>query len=146
MWSTPSLNGVLKKKIDVAHYKLLRLAIQDFKKDYPREILDLVGRAKPTEWVGYAVANLVVSVVAAGIPTRLREQILSNEYKERRKPKDTRFFSSAKKRVGLQAIQNRLSHTMGLGRFDWRYLEQDWKRTRGNEFLRRNLKGSFFPD
>ncbi len=63
VWSTPSLNCILKKKLDVAHYKLLRLAIQDYKKDYPCEMLDLIGRAKNTEWAGYAVSSLVVSVV-----------------------------------------------------------------------------------
>ncbi len=95
-------------------------------------MLDLIGRPKPSEWVGYAVANLVVSVVDAGRPSRLREKILTNEYIERRRPKDMLFYSSAKKRMGLQAIQNRLSHTMGLVGFDWQYLEHDWKWTRGN--------------
>ena len=54
--------------------------------------------------------------------------------------------SSGKKRIGLQAIQNQLAHTMGQVNFDSRYLEHDWKRTRGNEYLRRNLMASFFPD
>ena len=146
VWSTPSLNGILKKKLDVAHYKLLRLTIQDYKKDYPREMLDLIGRAKPTQWAGYAVSSLVVNVVASGRPIRLREKILKNEYVERRRPRMVLFYSSAKKRIGQQAIQNRLARTMELVHFDWRYLEQDWRRTKGNEYLRRNLKASFFPD
>ena len=92
------------------------------------------------------MSSLVVSVVASGRPIRLMEKMIRNEYMERRRPKVVLYYSSAKKRIGLQAIQNRLARTMGLINFDWRYLEHDWKRTRGNEYLRRNLKASFFRD
>ncbi len=39
-----------RRRVDVAHYKLVRVIIRYYKRLYPRDMLNLIGRAKTMEW------------------------------------------------------------------------------------------------
>ncbi len=145
VWNLDRLHGTLKSKLDVAHYKLLRVIIRDYRRLYPREMLDLIGRAKPMDWSAYALASLVINISSSGRPAFLRDEILRNEYHECRKPTEWLFYDSSKKKVGHQALRNRKEPIMRRVGFPWRSLEWNWKQTRGKDFLRRILKSTFFP-
>ena len=45
VWNTDQLHVTLKRKLDVAHYKLVRAVIRDYRRMYPRKMLNLIARA-----------------------------------------------------------------------------------------------------
>ena len=92
VWYTPLLKDKYKQRLSVLHYKPLRLTI----KDYSREMLDTIGRAKPDRWALYATALLIHNVRSIGAPVRLAEEIMKNEFRTRRSKRPQHFDESKK--------------------------------------------------
>jgi len=126
-----------KQKMDVLHYKATRVIIKDWEIIYPREILDLIGREKPHIFAEYAKASLVIKVLKSGKPTRLHGFLQENRYQTRRKPDQSRFYNSARKKIGGQSIKNRLDNTFAK-------LDGNWKTLDSDDSIRRYLKKLFF--
>jgi len=67
-------DSMLKKhklKIDVLHYKLLRVVIKDWQMIYPREMLDTLGRAPPMSFLNYLLGSIIINTINYGLPSRL---------------------------------------------------------------------------
>jgi hypothetical protein len=96
------------RKLNGTHYRLLRVAIRDWKNNVPRCELDKLGRAKPSLWGKYAVANCVIKIIRDQAPTRLRWHIEQTMYSERRHPNIVKFYDNSRLRIGRHAVGNRL--------------------------------------
>jgi len=57
-----------KTKLDTLHYKLLRLAVKDWGRLYPKDMLDTLGRAQPGQFANYATASIVINTHNSGLP------------------------------------------------------------------------------
>jgi len=64
LWLNSETRWNLKRIINSAHYKGLRIAAKDFKKKQSRSLLDKeCKRATPTQWGNYAVASLFIKTL-----------------------------------------------------------------------------------
>jgi len=100
-------------------------------------MLDTLGRSKPWNFAQYAFASTAIKIKWNGQPERLASMIMTTSYQTRRDPDFTRFFINAKKKVGTQAIWNRLhSITEVLGR--------EWDKPKSKDQLRIHLKKNYF--
>jgi len=125
-----------KAKMDVLHYKALRVVIGDWQRLFPREMLDTLGRAKPAKFAQYSTASILIKSYTSGKPKRLAEMIRENEYKISR-TNTIRFFDSSRKRIGYQAIGNRIGNTALL-------LDDEWTKMTNKDSTRKYLKKTFF--
>jgi len=110
VWLNDSSVKSQKEKLNVLHYKLLRVALMDWKRDFPREMLDLLGRSKPGEFADYSFASTIIKCTISNEPARQAEMIKKNSYNTRRNPDKQKFYNNAMGRVGWQAIWNRMSY------------------------------------
>jgi len=106
------------RKINALHYRALRIAKRDFKRVIRRSELDLMGRARPTTWIQYLLANTAIKAITRGQPTLLSREMRENMFIERRRSGRPKFFDNSKKKIGRQALRNRLGF-MGRFKFDW---------------------------
>jgi len=88
----------------------------------PRKILkelDLMGRARPTTWIQYLLANTSIKEITRGQPTFLSNEMKKNMFTERRRSGRPKFFANSKQKIiGRQALRNRLGF-IGHFKFDW---------------------------
>jgi hypothetical protein len=99
------------KKLNSMHYKLLRIAIRDWKNRIPRDELDHLGRARPYLWGKYANAYLAIKVLRDQVPRRLECHINKTRYTERRSGLK-KFYDASRKKIGTQAISNCLCEVL----------------------------------
>jgi len=76
---------------------------KDYMRIYPKEMLDLQGRQKPSIIAQYMTGSFLINCYNSGSPTRLHTIIKNNEYRIR-----VHFYDSSRRRIGSQAIFNRL--------------------------------------
>jgi len=137
LWLNSDTRWNLKRIINSAHYKGLRIAAKDFKKKQSRSLLDKeCKRATPTQWGNYAVASLVIKTLKNNEPKFLKDSITTTLYTTRRKPLIGRFYNNAKGKIGKQALHNRLE-MMDLVDFDW--IGQDLSDDRIRTYLKRTF-------
>jgi len=103
---------------------------------FPREMLDLLGRQKPHVIAQYMTGSFLINCYNSRVPSRLFAMIKTNEYVIRR-PGKIRFYDSSKKRIGSQAIFNRLDTI--VQRFD-----DNWTKLKKKDCIRIYLKKIFF--
>jgi len=108
-----SLQKKHQHKIDVLHYKLLRVVTIDWQMIFPRGILDTLGRARPNVFAKYTLGSIIINAINHGLPSRLSSMITKNFYTLRRSG-HTRSYGAAKKRFGNQAIGNRTDNILLL--------------------------------
>jgi len=132
----PALTVKQQKKMDILHYKALRVAVKDYMRIFPREMLDLLGRQKPHVIAQYMTGSFLINCYNSRVPSRLFAMIKTNEYVIRRSGK-IRFYDSSKKRIGSQAIFNRLDTI--VQRFD-----DNWTKLKKKDCIRIYLKKIFF--
>ena len=70
-----------------------------------------IGRAKPDQWALYATALLISSIRSTGTPARFANKIKKKEFKTRRND-CPQHFDGSKKRIGRQALRNRIHDNM----------------------------------
>jgi len=125
-----------KQKLDVLHYKALRVAVKDWGRLYPRDMLDTLGRALPNAFAKYSLGSVIMTIVATRFPMRLYNVIMENHFTTRRNSMP-QFFDNSAKKVGRQSLRNRMKTlTEKLG--------EDWTKHKTKESIRRYLKGTFF--
>jgi len=82
-------DALLKKdklKMDVLHYNALRLAVKDWGRLYPRDMLDTLDRALPNAFAKYALGSVIMTTMATRFPMRLYIMaIMANHFTTRRK-------------------------------------------------------------
>jgi len=132
----PTLIVKFKQKLDILHYKVLRVAIRDWMRLFPREMLDLLGRQKPEAVANYMVGSMLINCYNTKKPVRLYRMIKENEYTIRRTGK-VRFYDSSVKIIGRQSISNRLDGI--VQQFDDR-----WQNLVTKDSIRVYLKKTFF--
>jgi len=120
-------------RLSVLHYKLLRLAVGDWRREFPRAMLDTLGRAKPKEYANYSIASLMIKCQQEKKPERLYHMSIRNQFFTRRGNVAPKYFDSSRTRVGSQAIWNRISHITGN-------LPETWSKERSKDALRVYLK------
>jgi len=139
VWLNSTTKSSLKSLINTAHFKPLRLAMNDFHKKIKRDDLSrLCKRANPIDWVRYSLASLVFKIYKHREPFYLYLSLNETLYTVRRKPLIGRFFDNSKGKVGKQKICNKLRFMDSLCT-DW--IGKDFS----NDALRRMLKKTFFP-
>jgi len=94
-------------------------------------------RASPDEWADFAVSKMFVHTMLNCKPERIHQNILSQSYSENRKPGLMFVFDASQKKIGRQAIQNRLS-TLS------KKIKMSWTFGATKDQVRIGLKRSFF--
>ncbi len=89
-------------------YKLLGVAVCDWKNQISREKLDEIGRARPSVWGKYATPSITIKMLCNKIPVRLHKHIINTMYTTRRNHGVQLLFDDSKRKIGKQAIRNRL--------------------------------------
>jgi hypothetical protein len=95
-------------KLTSLHYKLLRIATNDWRSKTSRKELDLLGRVKPSVWSKYATSNLVIKALRDKVPVRLVSHLEKTRFCERRAPDLIKFYDGSHLKTGFQAIGNRI--------------------------------------
>jgi hypothetical protein len=109
LWLNSTLGHKLWRKLESLHYRVLRVACNDFKRTKKKQVIDsLCKRATPRMWSRYAVASIAIKILRDEQPIRLRDAIISNMVIERRKQRQGRFFDASRLKIGRQSISNRL--------------------------------------
>jgi len=124
-------------KLTSLHYRLLRIAKNDWKRKLHRRTLDKIGRATPLQWGNYINASTAVKVINNQKPNLLCDSLMKNMYQERRKPGQIKFFSNNNTKVGQNSLKNRLDDAFKAINFDHYPLNSI-------DYLRTNLKKTFF--
>jgi len=129
------------RKLNGMHYKLLRIATNDWKNKMSRSTLDDIGCARPTIWAKYATSNLTIKLLRDKKPVRIYNHLINTLYYERRSKGVIKFYDNSRKRVGKQAIGNRLKSIFDEVAEPITFKESD-------NSLRKLLKRTFFikPD
>jgi len=117
MWY-PSLIVKFKKELGILQYKSLRIAIKDWMRIFPREILDLLVRQKPGIIADYMTGSTLINCYNSGKPMRLYQMIKDNEYLISHTGK-THFFDSLSKKIGQQLICNGLDKIVQQFSDEW---------------------------
>lgn len=112
---------VHQQKMDVLHYKLLRIIVKDWRRIFPRDMLDTLGRAPPNAFAKYSTGNVIINTLNHGTPLRLYQTLSANLYQLRRSGQ-TRSFDASKKRIGKQSLRNRMDHILQSFTGDWHIL------------------------
>jgi len=82
--------------------KLLRLAVKDWGRLLPRDMLDTLGRVLPGQ---LALASIIINTFHSGKPKRLYDLLNVNRYTIRRTGK-IRFYDSSRRKVGRHYLGN----------------------------------------
>jgi hypothetical protein len=106
VWLGPHTKRIDIKKLNSLHYKLLRIAINDWRNKTSKKELDLLGRAKPMLWARYATANIVIKILRDRAPMLLLDHLELTKYSERRTPEVIKFYDKSNTKIGFQAIGN----------------------------------------
>jgi len=102
----------LKKKLDVLYYKTLRIAMMDWRRIFPNEMLDLLEREKPSVFSSYATGSVYLNTKLTWRPKVLLEITNASSYIIRRTGKQ-RYFDSPSKIMGKQSLSNKIDDTTG---------------------------------
>ncbi len=127
------------KKLEAMHYRMIRISVCDWQNQWSRSSLDQIGRAKPSVWAKYATANLAIKILRDHVPTRLYRHLNETLYYERRSANIIKFYDSSSKRVGKNAIGNRLKNVFDEINNPITLLES-------NDSIRLLLKKTFFKE
>ena len=98
------------KKLESMHYQFLRLVVRDWTNALSRPTLDKIGRAAPSVWSQYVTASTVMNCVNQCKPERLYNLILSQSYKESRRPGILKFRETNRLKMGKNMLINRLKN------------------------------------
>jgi hypothetical protein len=107
-WLGPHTRKSDLKKLEGMHYKLLRVTVRDWKNRVSRSRLDEIGRAKPSTWGNYAVASIIIKTLRDKVPSRLHDHLTKTMYNTRRNNGIIHFYDDSRRKVGKQAVGNRL--------------------------------------
>lgn len=138
VWLGDSTLSILKKRINSAHYRPLRIALKDYSYKHSRvDLSNICQRATPSEWYKYSIASLVIKTIANREPFYLYHYLAQTIYTTRRKPLIGLFYDNSKGKIGRQKINNKLvcMRTISKGWIDINY---------SKDSLRTMLKRSFF--
>ena len=133
VWYHRGLSFHLKHKIKSAHYRAMRVIYGNL----GREELDEIGRrATPDEWSNYALGKFLAKMIITTSPGRLCKSSVVNAYSVRRQPGRLMFFDSSTRKIGRQALKNRVTPIANQMKFKWLHSDLD--------SLRPRLKKCFF--
>jgi len=124
--------------INSAHYKALRISINDFINRTSRETLNIkLKRATPSDWSNYITASLVIKIMRDKIPEHFHSKLSETIYSTRWKHQLGKLYNNARGKIGKQSIQNWLQH---MDRLMENYQHSDWN----NDWIRTTLKKTLF--
>jgi hypothetical protein len=111
VWLNNTLGHKLWTKINSFHYRVMRVACNDFKRRKKKEVIDsLCKRATPKMWSQFVSSSIAMKIIREGSPVYLSNAILEHMVIERRKPRNGRFFDGSRLKIGRHQIGNRLNH------------------------------------
>lgn len=111
VWLNTTLGYKHWKKVESMHYRIMRVAINDFKGRRKRKVIDsLCKRATPRMWSDYISASTAIKIIRDNKPRGLADSIEKNMVTERRRDGFGRLFDGSRRRIGLHSFANRLKH------------------------------------
>jgi len=139
IWMTPDLKYKNWRLLEAAHYRVLRVAVQDYSRNLTREKIDQqCSRATPREWAAYASSSMAIKVVERETPRWLSSDLRSTLYINDRRRNRPIFLDRSRTKIGKQCFKHRLNSIFKCINFDWYGLNPS------NDTLRVELKKSFF--
>jgi len=140
IWMTPNLKSKNWKLLEAAHYRVMRIAVEDYPRKLSRTLIDnLCERATPRQWSSYITASSVIKIIERNSPAWLCKDLKSSMYVNERRIKRPTFHDRSRHKIGKQCLKNRLTSIFKCVDLDWHGLNL------GNDTLRVGLKKSFFP-
>jgi len=118
-----SSREVYQWRSDTLYFKLLRVTVKNWQRLYPRDMLDTRGRSKPSKFALYLMGSLSLKVYKTKIPSRLYSMITNNEYSIRQTHRKTDFYYASRRRIGRQAISNRINKAVKFFDNKWKDLQ-----------------------
>ncbi len=137
VWLNSTLSCSLFKRIDSFHYRVMRVACNDFKGRRKRKVIDaLCKRATPRMWSSYISASTAIKIIRENSPLLIANRINGNMTTNRRRPRNGRLFDASSRSIGKHSFSNRLLHLNDL--------EEPWLYpSPSDDPLRRILKKHF---
>jgi len=138
VWLSSETRWNLKKLINTAHYKALRITLRDNKNRINRDSIEkMTKRCTPKEWGLYTSACVAMKVIRDKQPKYFHQRLQETLNTCRRTSLIGHFYNNAKGKIGKQSIENRLAHMDSL-KTDW--LGLDWN----DDSVPINLKKTLF--
>lgn len=69
-----------QQKMDVLQFKLLRVAVRDCQKVFPRDLIDTLGQARPNVFAKYTLGPTIINPINRVLPLHLSSMISKNIY------------------------------------------------------------------
>lgn len=115
VWLNQTLKSTHWQKLRTIHYRILRVAVKDYKKRIPNHTLDRrCLRATPKMWSYYSTSSIVIKILRDRSPGFLCDEIKLTLFTTRRQPDKARFYNNSRGKVGLHRLSNRLTIMNGL--------------------------------
>jgi len=67
----------------------------------------------------YSIVSIGIKAIVKRTPTELKAEVLSNSYKERRRPGRLKFYNSQVRRIGKQLMRNLTADVVNDLDMDW---------------------------
>jgi len=136
LWMNDALSAENWKRLRSQHYRALRAAVGDFRNKISKTTLDLIcKRATPRQW-GYFISAKTAINLYTKSDTRIANDLRKSVYINDRIPKRAFFRDTSRLKCGRQQFKNRLQQ-LNMIKFDW-------IGSYGDDYLRQNLKKTFF--
>ncbi len=133
-----SINADSWRRLNSAHYRAIRAALQTRIRQHSRDELDALSRrASPSQWARYIVASTVIKLFNNS-DSNIADVIRRNAYINDRMPLKAKFIDKSRLKIGRQSLPNRIGPIFSKISFDWINPLSD-------DTLRRHLKHEFFP-
>jgi len=124
------------KKLSNQHYRAIRAAVGDNRRKLPRGVLDVISkRAPPRQWAKYTNASTAIKLINTS-NTRIADSLRENIYINDRKPHRGTYTDRSKFKIGRQSLPHRLQCIKSL--------TFDWIGNHNDDYIRKNLKKTFF--
>ncbi len=111
VWLNNTLASRLWKKVNSFHYRVMRVACNDFRTKISKKVIDSTcKRATPKMWSQYISASTAIKILRDSTPRLLAEALQQSMTVERRRPRHGRFFDCSRRKPGRHSFNNRLVH------------------------------------
>jgi len=95
------------RQLNSIYYRVLRIAVQGYRRVLTSCKLDMMGSGRPTVWSKYQTASIAIKTITPGMPERLDQNMLRNSYVERRRRGRLKFYDGSIFKIGRQMINKK---------------------------------------
>jgi len=107
VWLNETTSSRLRRMINSAHYRPLRIAMKDYNyRLAKKDLLKSCNRSSPMEWARYSLASIAIKTLTNREPFHLYNSLSKSLYTTRRKPSIGLFFFYDKSKGKIGKARN----------------------------------------